>query len=105
MSDEIDGLIAVLFASNAREDEKDDAALDLRRYPDERALQALIKAGSNPSEDSMVLDTCGESIASILVHRDECRMDIIERLDPIARRSAYDYIMVEKPTWLRRDSV
>ena len=67
MPDRIDLLIETLFDKSAREDERDDAAMDLGSYNDDRALNALTQIGSNPKDDYMILDSCGESIAEIML--------------------------------------
>lgn len=92
MIDKIDGLIEVLLDNTAREDERDDAAMDLGRFNDERAFQALLKIATNANENEIILDSCGESIAEILIMRKEFRTEVIETLAPIARETAKAFI-------------
>lgn len=101
MSDEIDGLIQILFDNTAREDERDDAAMYLGNYDDDRALNALVQIASNINDDYIVLDSCGESIAEILVKRNEQRDDIISRLTSTAKKSAEGFIKYHKPDWFK----
>jgi hypothetical protein len=100
MLDKVDLLINILLDDTAREDEKDDAAMDLGKYDDDRALVALSQVGSNPNEDAMVQDSCGESIAEILVTRGRYNKDMIDKLTPVAKDAAYSYIKATKPEWL-----
>ena len=99
MSDEVKMLIDILFDPSARDDERHDAAMDIGKYNDERALKALLQIGSNPIEDIIILDACGESVAEILVNRDEFRKDALEKLTPIAKKTAYAFIKEHKPQW------
>ena len=103
MSDEIDGLIQILFDKSAREDERDDAAMYLGKYDDDRALNALVQTASNLNDAYIIQDSSGESIAEILVKRNENRSDIISKLTPIAKKSAEGFIKHHKPEWFKRD--
>ncbi len=101
MSDKVDGLIEILLDPQAREDERDDAASYLGKYDDAKALNALVKVGSSPLVEDMVLDSCGESIAEILVRRNQFNKHIIDLLVPTARRAACAVIQGQKPEWLQ----
>jgi HEAT repeat protein len=100
MTDQVDLLIDILFDNTAREDERDDAAMDLGRYDDDKALNALLLIASNLNENDTVLDSSGESIAKILTRRKELNKDIFENLHPIAKRAAYSFIKEVKPEWI-----
>lgn len=100
MLDRVDGLIDVLFDNTAREDERHDAAMDIGKYDDDRALSALLQLASNLNEDDLILDACGESIAQILVNRNYFSQDMINKLAPTAREMAEAYIKEHKPEWL-----
>ena len=67
MKDQVQLLIDVLLDKTAREDERGDAAIDLRTHKDIRALNALIKIASDPDEDDVIVDNCAESIGEICV--------------------------------------
>lgn len=97
MLDRILLIIEVLLNRNAREDERDDAAMDLGNYDDDRALSALIKVATDPSENSeMILNSCGESIASIFLKKEVRMQSIIHTLLPIARDGALAVIKSQK---------
>ncbi|MDP1608649.1 MAG: hypothetical protein Q8L98_04990 [Chlamydiales bacterium] len=92
MPDKIDFLVKILLSDTAREDERDDAAMDLGRFSDERALIALIQVASNPNEDEMILASCGESIGAILIKKRKYDVALLDDLAPIAKHAAYSFI-------------
>ncbi len=100
MHDEVDGLINVLFDKSAREDERDDAAMDLGSYTENRVLNALAKIASDPNENDTILDSCGESIARILIKLGQFDKKFINDLAPTARIAAYSRIRGQKLEWL-----
>ena len=95
----LDLLIETLFDNAAREDERHDAAMYLGSFDDDKALNALSKIASNPNEDTIVLDAAGESIAKILVNRNDFRKDIVDKLTPVAKETADAFIIEHKPQW------
>lgn len=97
--DRISLSIKTLLDTNARVDQRDDAAMDLGRYDDDQVLNALITVAFNPYEDMSILDVCGGSIAAILIRRNEFRKDIIQKLCDPARHEAESYIKNDKPEW------
>ncbi|NNM44262.1 MAG: hypothetical protein HKM07_07975 [Chlamydiae bacterium] len=99
MPNRVSLLIDILLDKTAREDERHDAAMDIGEFNDDRALNALVRLASDPNEDNIVLDVCGESIAEILVKRNELKKDILEKLDPIAKRTADAFIKEQRPDW------
>ena len=101
MSDKVEGLIDVLIDNTARPDERDDAAMDLGRFNDDRALNALLRVGSNPNEDEMILDSCGDSIGEILVKKGKYDPTFINNLAPVARSALYSFIKEARPEWLK----
>jgi len=94
-------LIKVLFDFTAREDERDDAAMDLGSSEDEKALDALIDIGSNFDENETILDSCGESIAKILVKKNFFNKEILNKLAPAAKAAAFAFLKEERPEWLK----
>lgn len=99
MTDRVDLLINVLLDSAAREDERDDAAMDLGKFNDNRALKALLKVASNPNECETILDSCGESIGEILVKQEKYDFALLNKLAPTAKDAAYSFIKAAKPEW------
>jgi len=99
--DRVEMLIRVLLDKDAPIGDRDDAAMDLGQYNDQRALNALLKIATNPNEDSFIFDVCGESIASLWVKRDSFDLDSYQKLMPPAKRECYGYIEVNKPEWIK----
>ena len=80
------GLISVLRDRTARLDERDDAALDLAQYDEPEALHALIRVASDQSDDELLLDSCGQSIAEIWARLGIVENAVLLALTPTARR-------------------
>jgi len=98
-SEQVHGLVAILLDNEARPDERDDAAMYLGRYDEEEGLQALVQVASDPNEWDYILEVAGESIARILVRRNEYRRDIISKLYGVAKSEALGYMEVQRPDW------
>lgn len=98
----VDLLIQILLDSSASLSERDDAAIDLGNFEDEKALNALIAFATNHKEEESIMDVCGESIAKIWVKRDQFNPDIFKNLHPYAQHEAQMYITINKPQWLNR---
>lgn len=92
-------LIKILLDPSARVDEKDDVAMDLGDYDDERALFALFEAGSNLNEDSMVLDSCGESIGEILIRKNDFRKKELNKLPEDTKVGVKRIFRHYRPEW------
>jgi len=72
------GLIDVLRDHRARLDERDDAAMDLAAFDTPEALAALVAVATDPNEDAMLLDSCGESVAEIWVRRGKIDEEVLD---------------------------
>jgi hypothetical protein len=99
MKDQVDLLIEVLYDKTAREDEREEAACYLGSYNDDRALEALVTIGSDSCENDFVLDSCGVSIADIMIKRNQYSPILIRNLAPTAKQSALGILKGEKPEW------
>ncbi|MER8034936.1 hypothetical protein [Streptomyces hydrogenans] len=80
------GLISVLLDRTARIGERDDAAMDLEAYAGEHVVQALVEVASSPVEDDLVLASAAESLGQILARDGGFPEDLLESLQPAARR-------------------
>ncbi|MEI8366169.1 MAG: hypothetical protein WCF65_07095 [Parachlamydiaceae bacterium] len=100
--DRVKLLTEILLDVNARIDERDDAGIDLGEYNDDRALNALLTVVLNPSEEPTIMDVCGESVAQIWVKRNQFDAASYEKMHPMARAEAYDYIVGVKPEWITK---
>ena len=99
--DEIDSLTKILLDPNATEADRDDAAMDLGRYNDDRALNTLLLSVSNPREAACVVSSCGESIGEIWVARNKFDVAAYHTLPPMAKSEIQEYIKVHKPDWIQ----
>lgn len=90
-------LIDILLDKTAREDERSDAAIDLRMYKDERALEALAKVASDPNEDDLIVDNCAESIGEISVEMNYFNEKSFRKMTAFAQKIVFGSIKSRKP--------
>ncbi|HAB99541.1 MAG TPA: hypothetical protein DCE71_06955 [Parachlamydiales bacterium] len=90
-------LIDILLDKTAREDERSDAAIDLRMYYDLEALNALAKIASDPSEDDLILDNCAESIGEICIGMNYFSEDLFRKMTTFAQRIVFNSIVCRNP--------
>lgn len=93
-------MIQILLNRNNDLGERDDAAMDLASFPDDDVLKALNKIACDPNENSMVLESSGESIGEILVQRTSLEWDYLKLVTPIAYQAAYSIIQIDRPEWI-----
>ena len=89
-------LIEILLDPKAPLDERDDAAMALVRFPEERAVKALAFVASNLSEVNWLRDTCGESIAFIWLQLDRVDIHIYNNLTNIAKETIVSVLTLKK---------
>ena len=100
MNRQPEGLINVLLDKTAREDERDDAAMDLANYPTQAALKALLQIAKNNSEEYIILSSSGESIAKIWIQLNIFSIDDYKTLTSVARSEAFSVIKNNKSEWI-----
>lgn len=100
MKDKVDLLIQLLFDSSASISDRDDAAIDLGNFDDDRVLNALISFATNSEVEDSIMDVCGESIARIWVKRKQFDAEAYKKLHPYAKHEAQGYIKENSPEWL-----
>jgi hypothetical protein len=93
----LEPLIALLFDTSARWDERDDAAIDLHASDDNRAVEALLAFASDPANDEELGGTCGESLAEIAIRRGLSVRSWLERLQPLARHEVEAWVRADRP--------
>lgn len=98
--DKIDNISEILLDQTATESERDDAAMDLGQYDDDRALKTLLFVGSNLNDDPVVMSSCGESIAAIWIRRDKFDSKSYNTLNETAKDSLGFIIKNDKPEWI-----
>ena len=96
----IELLIEILLDPSASIAERDDAAMDLSDYNCDLALNTLVQVAKNINEDTIILNSCGESIASIWVKRGVFDEKTYYILSNTARFGVYNYIESENPEWV-----
>jgi hypothetical protein len=62
-------LISVIYNDTSRDDEIDDAVMDLSRFDDDEVIQILMKVSNDASFDHMIRASAGESLADICLRR------------------------------------
>ncbi|GAB4230941.1 MAG: hypothetical protein Tsb0021_09130 [Chlamydiales bacterium] len=95
-------LIEILLDPYVGVCEKDDAAMDLAEYPDDRVVEALVKIGSKESEDDTVLNSCGESLGEIWIRRNHLPIALFEQLTQVSKLGALLVVQNEKPEWIEK---
>lgn len=93
-------LIGILFDESARLDERDDAAIDLGRSDDPRAIDALLRVGASVGESDMLVGSCGESLGEIAVRIGRFDRRWPDMLRPEARRELIAMIRADRPDLL-----
>lgn len=102
MEDQVQLLIDVLVDKTAREDERGDAAIDLRAHKDIRALDALTKIASDPDEDDVIVDNCAESIGEICVAMNLFDENSFRKMIPFAQKIIFGFIMAHSPNLINQ---
>jgi len=102
----IQNLIEVLLDPDAREDEVDDAAIDLGDFDDDNALDALIFAANQPHiSEWYILQNIGESIFDIWDKRNSFSSEIYNSLNGSAKDGLYRSICASRPEWIERYNI
>lgn len=96
-------LIDVLLDPTSRDDEKDDAAMDLSEITDdEEVICTLFQVANNSSYDDMIKASCGESIASIWLQRNKIDLPMLGKLQGIAFSEALSVIKSKRFDWYKQ---
>ena len=95
----VNALVRILRDRSARIDERDDAAIDLGKSDDDRALAALVEIASRADDDT-ILGSAGESLAQIAIRRGKFDSSWLDRLAPPARRELVASLRAEAPQLL-----
>jgi hypothetical protein len=100
MKDDVDLLIEILFDPKARIDEKDDAAMYLADYPEQRVINALLTKGKDVAEDDIILNSCGESLGQIWTNQNQFDKNAYHILSGTTRYGVYYVFKSRKPEWV-----
>ena len=96
----IHALSKILLDRTAPLSDRDDAAIDLACFDDQEAFQALLQIATDPSENEMLLASCGESIAEIWVRSGQFDPEVFEKLTGVARSEAQAVLARTRSDWL-----
>jgi len=99
-SDTARALIAVLLDGNAREDERDDAAMDLSAFDEPEVHAALSRVATDPAEDQAVAGSAGESLAELWAAGGAVDREVFGKLTPAARAEATGILTARAPQLL-----
>jgi hypothetical protein len=102
--DQLTRLIDILHDATARIDERDDAAIDLGRSDDPRALRILLERASDPAEDATIVTSAGESIGEIWLRRGGFGINLLRSLRPEAVAEIRALIAQQHPEWLQPEA-
>ncbi len=94
--DKLTHLIKILHDKTALVCARDDAAMDLYIYDDKKAIDALCQTGSDPEEDWMILDSCGESLGEIWFRNNNFDQKAFDSLQPAAQSAALGIMEFQK---------
>lgn len=94
--------IDVLLDSTAPYGDRYDAAMELEKFDDPKALEALQTIAADHDEDDILTAMCGESIGYIWARQNNFSEEIYARLTPSAKMEIRDVIEIQRPEWIER---
>ncbi len=103
MKEQYELLIEILFDQTAREDERGDAAIDLRYYKNITVMRALAKCASNPKEDDVIMENSAESLGEICAALNIFDENLFKTLIPYAKKRVYHMILAGNPDLIPSD--
>ncbi len=95
-------LIQVMLDRTAYEGDREDAALQLARLSDTKAIPTLSRVALDTTESDVMRDSAAEAIARIWVQNDVFDGALYDSLQGIAKDVAITIIRNDKPEWLER---
>lgn len=101
MNDKLKLLTELLLDNDARVDERDDAAIELQSFDDLRALDALIKIAKIPTENDIILTSCGESIGEIWVRNNSFNVETYKALSESSKTGVRIVVRSNNPELLK----
>ncbi|ALC89082.1 hypothetical protein AM500_04195 [Bacillus sp. FJAT-18017] len=85
-------LIKLLLDQTAREDERDDAAIDLAQYDNDEVEAALIQAIHDSNTTEIIRASCGASLAEIWLRTNRIDHQTLDNLPEPAKSEATGFI-------------
>lgn len=92
-------LKSVIYNDTSRDDEIDDAVMDLSKFDDEEVIQILMKVANDASFDQMIRASAGESLADIWIRRSIIDYRQLGNLTEIALKEALAMIKSKRADW------
>lgn len=86
---DVERLVKILLDKDALIEDRDDAAMDLGAFNDDKALNALIQVGTDETEHDIILWSCGASISDIWLKRGSYNRIVLDSLSKKARQEVY----------------
>ncbi len=93
-------LIDILLDNSATISERDDAAMDLSAFDSNNVVYALIKAGSDNSNNEIILSSVGESLAEIWIRNDSFSLESYTQLCDATKFAVKENMAEKLPTEL-----
>jgi hypothetical protein len=95
--------IDILLDPDSRDDEKDDAAMELGQFThDEEVESILLRAADDSNLDEMIRATCGESLAEIWLEREKIDFEKLKLLNGIALNEALGLLKETRKDWYKK---
>lgn len=92
-------LIEIIFDASSREDEVDDAVMDLAKFDDDFVIEILLRVANDPTFDEMIRASAGESLADIWIRRNEIDYKQLTSLTGAALNEALAMIKSKRSDW------
>jgi len=99
----VNSMIEILFDPTCDVATQDDAVIYLGKFDNDRALDALIRAAQSPdTDDWLVIDRCGESIARIWDVRSTFDLEAYLKMREQAKVEIYGYFVNTRPDLIEK---
>ncbi|SFM50003.1 hypothetical protein SAMN03159341_13917 [Paenibacillus sp. 1_12] len=85
----------------SREDEIDDAVMDLSKFDDDQVIQILMKVANDVSFDYMIRASAGESLAEIWLRTSSIDFIQLGSLSEVALNEALSLIKSKRISWYK----
>lgn len=82
----LERLVEVLLNKSEEIGDRDDVAMDLSKYDDDVAEQALITITCDHTDEEIVIDSAGESLSQIWKRKNKFDQSIVDKMHRDAKR-------------------
>lgn len=84
---------------------RDSVAMDLVEFDDDDVIAVLAHYGSKPDEDTMLLNSCGESLGEIWIRKDAFNEELFSKLTNVAKTGVLFVAEQIKKEWVKKYSL